>query len=74
MDQPRFQIGEVWRWPSEPSKIRFIVRASTREGEPLQKMEIALERADSSDLFDFMVDNCPPLDESTAPNYVEPPS
>jgi hypothetical protein len=74
MDQPHFHIGEVWRWPSEPSTIRFIMRASTRDEVPLQKIEIVLKRPDNPGLFDFMMENCPPLDESTAPNYLEPPS
>ncbi len=73
MAQPRFLIGEVWRWPSEPSSIRFVIRVSTRDGVPMQKKEIVLERNQNPDLYDFLVESCPPLDESTAPNYVEPP-
>ena len=74
MDQPIFHIGEVWRWPSEPDKIRFIVGADTRAREPLGKMEFVLKQTDNPTLFDFLVEYCPPLDESTAPNYVKPPS
>jgi hypothetical protein len=50
------------------------MRSNTREGVPLQKIEIVLERTDNPDLYDFLVESCPPLDGSTAPNYVEPPS
>jgi hypothetical protein len=59
----------VWRWPSEgDDSLRFIVRAES------QKMEILLQRTANPDLFDFIVANSPPINEHTAPLYVERPT
>jgi hypothetical protein len=75
MEQPYFRIGEIWRWPSEPDTIRFILRANTPNDDlPWKKGEIVLRQSDNRRLYDFIVDHCPPSDESTAPNYVDPPS
>jgi len=73
MEQPVFSVAEVWRWPSEPDTIRFIVRVNTRDGVPLRKGEIVLKQTDNPRLYKLFVDSCPPLDGSTAPNYAEPP-
>ncbi len=60
-------LSPIWRWPSEGAAIRFMIRAER------QKMEIVLRRSDNQGLFDFIVDNSPPLDGGTAPSYVTDP-
>jgi ATP-dependent Clp protease ATP-binding subunit ClpA len=62
-----FRMDYVWTWPGEDETLHFLLRVAD------QKMDIRLARTENPDLYAFIVDNCPPLDDSTAPPFVTPP-
>ena len=62
-----FLVDDVWKWPGEDETLHFIIRLAN------QKVEIRLARSENPDLYDFIVENRPPLDDSTAPPYASPP-
>jgi hypothetical protein len=60
-------IDSVWSWVGESDTVHFILRGEGR------KMEIVLGRGEHSDLYDFIIDNWGPVDESGAPRYIRRP-
>jgi len=62
-----FRIEALRQWPVETNTIYFVIRAKDAED------EIWLARSENPDLYDFIIENGPPFDDSTATRDVEPP-
>jgi hypothetical protein len=64
---PKLLVYSVWSWIGESEMVHFVLYSDR------QKMEVLLRRDDHPELYDFIIENCGPVDESGAPSYVRRP-
>jgi hypothetical protein len=70
MEEPKPQqlprISAVWSLPGESEILHLYLTGETME------VEIVLSKAQHARLYDFLLDECGPLDTTTAPPHLRP--